>query len=628
MAPIDEAIKYLESQEPEEQSSYESVAKKFGVVASTLRRRHKGGQGSRAAKNINQRALSPQQEKVLVKHIEALTARRLPPTRDMIRNFASVIAKKDVSEAWVTRFINRNKDTVIPKWTSAMDAVRHNADSYTKYRMYFDLIHETIARFNIEASNTYNMDEKGFMIGIVGRSKRIFDKRMWEKKEVTAAMQDGEREFITCLATICADGSALPPALIFAALGDLRDTWVAGIEAGKHEVFCATSPTGWSNNDIGLSWLEQVFQRATKEKALRDYRLLIVDGHGSHLTMDFINYCDSKRILLAILPPHSTHTLQPLDVVMFKPLAAAYSKELTNHIHTTQGLIPINKTDFFPLFWQAWTSSFKKETILKAWEATGIWPQAAERVLKRFNHESSDESEASEDSLAAIEGNFQRVQRLLRSAVKDPASDEARSLSLTIHQLQADKDMAEYKNEQLQDALQLQSRHQKQSKPLDLQQRRNWRGGTVLWSPRKIREANTRQGIKEREEKEERLRIDARKAQQALNKTEKEKEAERKRVDRENKKVEQQKKKADEAATKARKAAEKKAAQEAATSQKLAQQANKLKRKASHKAPSKSVKKRRVGGAAASGIAHEPAPAPPPKASTRGRNIKLPAKYR
>jgi transposase-like protein len=178
MAPIDEAIKYLESQEPEEQSSYESVAKKFGVVASTLRRRHKGGQGSRAAKNINQRALSPQQEKVLVKHIEALTARRLPPTRDMIRNFASVIAKKDVSEAWVTRFINRNKDTVIPKWTSAMDAVRHNADSYTKYRMYFDLIHETIARFNIEASNTYNMDEKGFMIGIVGRSKRIFDKRM------------------------------------------------------------------------------------------------------------------------------------------------------------------------------------------------------------------------------------------------------------------------------------------------------------------------------------------------------------------------------------------------------------------------------------------------------------------
>jgi hypothetical protein len=142
----------------------------------------------------------------------------------MIRNFACAISRKDISGSWVTRFVNRNKDTVISKWASAMDAVRHNADSHTKYHMYFDLIHETIARFNIEASNTYSMDEKSFMLGILGRSKIIFDKRLWEKKRVTAAMQDGERGFVTCLAAICADGSALPPGLVFAALGGLRDT--------------------------------------------------------------------------------------------------------------------------------------------------------------------------------------------------------------------------------------------------------------------------------------------------------------------------------------------------------------------------------------------------------------------
>jgi hypothetical protein len=72
---------------------------------------------------------------------------------------------------------------------------------------------------------------------------------------------------------------------------------------------------------------------------------------------------------------------------------------------------------------------------LKAWEATGIWPQAAECVLSRFNHESLDESEASEDSLTAIEGNFHRIQSLLRSAVKDLALKEARSLSYTIYKL-------------------------------------------------------------------------------------------------------------------------------------------------------------------------------------------------
>jgi hypothetical protein len=212
--------------------------------------------------------------------------------------------------------------------------------------------------------------------------------------------------------------------------------------------------------------------------------------------------------------------------------------------------------------------------------------------------------------------------------VKDPTSNEARSLSLTVHQLQADKDMAEYKVEQLQDVLQLQARHKEHSKPLNLQQRRNWRGGTVLWSPRKIREANTRLAIKEREEEEERVAKAQRKVDRANKKLKNKKEAERKRVEREKKKVDQQKKKADEAAGKARKAAEKKAAQEAETSKKLAQQANKLKRAASYKSQPKTVKKRRVGGGPKAAVVPEPAPTPPPRASTKGRNITLPAKYR
>ena len=50
-----------------------------------------------------------------------------------------------------------------------------------------------------------------------------------------------------------------------------------------------------------------------------------LDGHGSHVN---INFCDSNQILLAIYPPHSTHTLEPLDVALFGPLGKAYSNEL------------------------------------------------------------------------------------------------------------------------------------------------------------------------------------------------------------------------------------------------------------------------------------------------------------
>jgi hypothetical protein len=69
------------------------------------------------------------------------------------------------------------------------------------------------------------MDEKGFMIGVLGCSKQVFSRRMWGKKEVTAALQDGSREWITLLAAICADGEALPPCLVYAGVsGTLQST--------------------------------------------------------------------------------------------------------------------------------------------------------------------------------------------------------------------------------------------------------------------------------------------------------------------------------------------------------------------------------------------------------------------
>ena len=149
-----------------------------------------------------------------------------------------------------------------------MDSNRHNADSEDKYRLYFDYLHGKIDQYQIEPRHTYNMDEKSFLIGIIGRSKRIFSRRMWEKKEVTASLQDGSRAWITVLACICADGSALPPGLIYeAANKGIQSTWVEEIKAGEHKVFITSSSSGWTNNDIGLAWLEQVFDRCTKQKA-------------------------------------------------------------------------------------------------------------------------------------------------------------------------------------------------------------------------------------------------------------------------------------------------------------------------------------------------------------------------
>jgi hypothetical protein len=135
------------------------------------------------------------------------------------------------------------------------------------------------------------------------------------------------------LACVCAGGEALLSALIYKGKAGLQSSWVDNVEARKHKVFIVNSNSGWTNNNIGLAWLEQVSERYTKQKARQQWRLLLVDGHGSHLTRASIDFCDAKKILLAVFPPHSTHTLQPLDVVLFSSLSNNYSQELNRHLH-------------------------------------------------------------------------------------------------------------------------------------------------------------------------------------------------------------------------------------------------------------------------------------------------------
>ena len=180
--------------------------------------------------------------------------------------------------------------------------------------------------------------------------KRVVSVEALESGRITHASQDGSREFLSLLACICADNTALPPALIYKGdSGSLQDTWLEDWKPDELAHFAVTS-NGWSCDALGLDWLEQVFHRYTKEKAGNRRRLLIVDGHSSHVNMRFVEKCDELRILLSILPPHSTHRLQPLDVSLFSPLSHYYSAAANALMFDSVGLTNLSKRAFWSLF--------------------------------------------------------------------------------------------------------------------------------------------------------------------------------------------------------------------------------------------------------------------------------------
>ena len=97
MDPIEAAITEIESLEPGEHFTYTKMAEKFGVSRTTLSRRHRRVTRTREQADQNRKNLNEHQERELVRYISELHERGLPPIRVIVKNFASSIARKEVS---------------------------------------------------------------------------------------------------------------------------------------------------------------------------------------------------------------------------------------------------------------------------------------------------------------------------------------------------------------------------------------------------------------------------------------------------------------------------------------------------------------------------------------------------
>jgi hypothetical protein len=110
---------------------------------------------------------------------------------------------------------------------------------------------------------------------------------------------------------------------------------------------------------------------------------------------------------------------------------------------------------------------------------------------------------------------WKEIRTVLEGAVKDTSSKEANSLSVAFHKLQVSQELKDYQIAELESALKVRKKQKKKSTILDLQQRKEYHGGAVFYSPRKIREAQFRELIKQQENEHEKVRKAERKENRA-----------------------------------------------------------------------------------------------------------------
>ncbi|KAM4060315.1 DDE superfamily endonuclease [Hirsutella rhossiliensis] len=258
-----------------------------------------------------------------------------------------------VGPNWTSRFLKRHG--YFKKRQKRLQAERQVSENLTRVNQYFQHLRQVIQDNGIPPEDIWNMDETGELI-------------------ILAFLRIGNPLLRSKLSRRMGGCSGF---LILAGQMHMA-SWYQIPELDPDTVIRPT-PTGYSNDVISLEWLQH-FDKHSEKSSRSSKRLLILDGHGSHHTRQFIEYCDNHNIIPFGMPPNLTHALQPLDVVVFQPLKHYHAKALD--VMVRDGLVNITKLEFLSCIQQVRLHAFKESTIRSAFRKTGIFPFNPQVVLQ------------------------------------------------------------------------------------------------------------------------------------------------------------------------------------------------------------------------------------------------------
>jgi hypothetical protein len=384
-------------------SSVRAAAIAFFIPVQTLRDRTKGTR-SRSMANEHHQSLSPTEERTLLKWITHLTRAGYPIAPSLAYDIAENIRSqryqlsttrrsdlllRPLGKNWLAKFKSRHPE-IRGVWARKIENARHKAVTREAVTSWFEAVTSLVVQYQYPPHRIYNMDESGFAIGDSQSSRALVNIREGTSWKVIS----GRQEWVTAIECVNALGTALPPLVIFKAL-HTNTAWIPTHTPLNWQF--STSNSGWTSDSHGFEWLQRQFDPLTRPEDPSERRLLILDGHSSHITANFIAYCMDNKIDLLVLPPHTSHVLQPLDISIFQPLKRALATETDRLAALDSGRIP--RVEWTEAYIRGREKAFTSKNIQTGWKATGLWPLSAFEVLNRLPQ--AAEASASTPSLEA-----------------------------------------------------------------------------------------------------------------------------------------------------------------------------------------------------------------------------------
>ena len=230
--------------------------------------------------------------------------------------------------------------------------------------------------FNIRTrKNIVNFDEVGVRTGCLGPQEIIVpdEVREWY------AVSPENRRSLTIMETINAAGDYPPPPLVIIIGHAIMVSWFSeDLLAGTRIV---TSKSGFTNDEITLAWLKHYIENSNAGPEA-DWKLLLMDNHGSHLISEFLILANDNHIRPFPFIPHLTHCMQPLDVGIFQPYKRWHQVAIQEAI--AENFVKYSTSRFLKDLTKIRNNTFKNSTIRHAFENSGMWPVNASKCIEKL----------------------------------------------------------------------------------------------------------------------------------------------------------------------------------------------------------------------------------------------------
>lgn len=355
------------------------AAKIYNVPRMTLADRMKGRVAKPEKRNARHN-LTSSEEETIIRYVLDLDSRGFPPRIASVEDMANLLlATRDagpVGKQWTYRFVRRRPE-LKTRFSRAYDFQRALCEDPDAINAWFRRVANMRAKYGILECDLYNFDETGFMMGIICGNMVVTraDRRGRGKQ-----LQPGNREWATAIECVSSDGYVLPPFLIVQGANHLA-SWFTECDLPPSWVI-KTSLNGWTDNETAMDWIRH-FHQHTDGRRMGAYRMIVLDGHESHQSAQFDEFCKEKNIITLCLPAHSSHLTQPLDVGCFSVLKRMYGRELETFIKAH--INHITKTEFFIAFKAAHFNSMTSGNIQAGFRGAGLVPHNPQAVISKLD---------------------------------------------------------------------------------------------------------------------------------------------------------------------------------------------------------------------------------------------------